>query len=126
MWGSDSRFDTSSYSFELASGAETIGGMGVRVEASEKAEGTSEGFAVNQSIIDRHSKTETETETEDMMRWDGGRAWPAGQLLEWEAVAMDRIKWRMEDFGRCARKGSPGIKSSEAVFEISRRKDDVS
>jgi hypothetical protein len=61
-----------------------------------------------------------------MMRWDGGRAWPAEKLMEREAVAMDRIKWRMEDLGRCTRKGSPGIKSSEAVFEISRRKDDVS
>jgi hypothetical protein len=48
MWGSDSKFDTSSCLFESASRAETIDEMGVRVEASEKAKETSEGFSVNQ------------------------------------------------------------------------------
>jgi hypothetical protein len=49
---------------ESASGVETISEIGMRVGASEKAKGTSEGFAVNQSIIDRRS----ERETEDIMR----------------------------------------------------------
>jgi hypothetical protein len=42
--------------------------MGVRAGASEKAKGVSEGFAVNQSIVDRPS----ETEKEDIMRWELG------------------------------------------------------
>jgi hypothetical protein len=45
--------------------------MGVRVGASGKAKGASEGFVVGQSVVDRRS----ETETEDIMRWEGGRAW---------------------------------------------------
>jgi hypothetical protein len=59
------------YSFESPSGAETIGEIDVRVEASRKAKGASEAFDVNQSIVDRA----TETETEDIMRWEGGIAW---------------------------------------------------
>jgi hypothetical protein len=50
----------------------------VRVEASEKEKGASEGFVVDQSIIDRPS----ETETEDIMRWEGGRAWASDRLIE--------------------------------------------
>jgi hypothetical protein len=38
--------------------------VGVRVGASGKAKGASEGFAVNQSTVDRPS----ETETEDILR----------------------------------------------------------
>jgi hypothetical protein len=45
-------------------GVETIGEIGVRVGASGKAKGTSEGFGVNESIADRPP----ETETEDIMR----------------------------------------------------------
>jgi hypothetical protein len=41
------------YSFESASGAETIGEIGVRVGASEKAKGASEGSLVNHLIRDR-------------------------------------------------------------------------
>jgi hypothetical protein len=72
--------------------------MGVRVEASEKAKGTSEGFTVNQSIIDRRSETEieTQTETEDMMRWDDGRAWVSERRIEWES---DHGQNKMEDGG---------------------------
>jgi hypothetical protein len=33
-------------------------------------------------------------------------------LIEQEGMAMERIEWRMEDFGRWARKGSKGIRSS--------------
>jgi hypothetical protein len=40
-------------------------------EAPGKAKRTSEAFAVNRSIIDRRS----ETETKDIMRWEGGRIW---------------------------------------------------
>jgi hypothetical protein len=72
MQGPDGRFDTSLYSFESAPGVETIFEIGVTVGASEKAKGVSEGFAGNQSIVDRPS----ERETEDMMRWEGGRAQP--------------------------------------------------
>jgi hypothetical protein len=49
----------------------------VRIGASGKARGASEGFAVDQSIIDLRS----ETETEDVMRWEGGRAWPSERLI---------------------------------------------
>jgi hypothetical protein len=51
---------------ESASGVETIFEVDVRVGASGKAKDASEGFIVNQSIIDRAS----ETETEDIMRWN--------------------------------------------------------
>jgi hypothetical protein len=68
MQGPDGRFDTSLYSFESPSGAETIGEIGVIVGASQNAKSASEAFAVKQSIVDRHS----ETETEDILRWDGG------------------------------------------------------
>jgi hypothetical protein len=77
------------------------------VGASEQAKGTSDGFAVNQSIIDRPS----ETETEDIMRWEGGRAWVSEKLIEWKRVAMDRIKGMMEDLGMRAREGCEGIQS---------------
>jgi hypothetical protein len=59
----------------------------VWVRASEKAKGASEGFVVNQSIIDRRS----ETETEDIMRWEGRE--------------MKKIEQRMEDLGMWAREG---------------------
>jgi hypothetical protein len=63
------------YSFESASGGETILEIGVRVRASEKAKGASKGFTVNQSIVDRPS--ETEIETEDIIR---GRVAELGRL----------------------------------------------
>jgi hypothetical protein len=66
------------YSFESASGVETIFEIGVRVGTSGKAKGASEGFVVNQSIVD----TRLETETEDIMRWEGGRAWCPEKLRE--------------------------------------------
>jgi hypothetical protein len=66
----DGRFDTSLYSFELPAGAETIGEIGVMVGASEKVKSASEALIVNQSIIDRRS----ETEPEDFLRWERGRA----------------------------------------------------
>jgi hypothetical protein len=52
MWGPESRFNTSLYSFESALEAERICEIDMSVGASEKAKGTSEGFAVNQSIVD--------------------------------------------------------------------------
>jgi hypothetical protein len=59
----------------------------VRVRASEKAKDASEGFAVNQSVVDRR----LETETEDMMRWEGGRAWGLERPTEWEVATMEKI-----------------------------------
>jgi hypothetical protein len=61
-------------------GVETIFEIAVRVGASEKATGASEGFAVNQTIIDRCS----ETETEDITRGKGGKAWPSERLIKRE------------------------------------------
>jgi hypothetical protein len=43
---------------ESASGVETIVEIDVKVGAPGKAKGTSEGFTVNQSIIDRPSETQ--------------------------------------------------------------------
>jgi hypothetical protein len=80
---------TSSYSFESASGAETIGEIGVRVGASEKANGASEGFIVNHSIADQCS------ETEDIMRGESGRACLPERLIEWKRAAMKKIEERM-------------------------------
>jgi hypothetical protein len=68
--------------FESPSGVETSGDIGVRVEASGKAKGASEGLLVNKSIVDRAS----ETETEDIMRWEGGRPWCPEKLRAWEGV----------------------------------------
>jgi hypothetical protein len=65
------RFDTGLYSFESPSGVETIGEIGVSVGGSHKAKGASEGLAVHQSIIDRPS----ETEKEDILKWQGGGTW---------------------------------------------------
>jgi hypothetical protein len=87
MQGPDSRINTSLYSFESASGVETAFEICVRIGASEKAKGASEGFAVDQSIVNRPP----ETETEDMMRWEGGRAWPSDVLIEWKRAAMEKI-----------------------------------
>jgi hypothetical protein len=95
------------HSFESASGVETILEIGVRVRASGKAKGTSEGFVVNQSIIDRPS----ETEKEDIIRWKGGRAWPSERLIEWERVAVEKVERRMDGLGIWARDGSEGILS---------------
>jgi hypothetical protein len=44
------------YSFESPSGVETIFEIGVTVGAPKKAEGVSEAFGVNHSIIDRPQK----------------------------------------------------------------------
>jgi hypothetical protein len=55
------------FSFESASGVETIFEIGVRVGGSGKAKGASEAFVVNQSIVYRAS----ERETEDILRWEG-------------------------------------------------------
>jgi hypothetical protein len=68
MEGLDKRFDTSLYSFESVSGAETICEIGVSVGASENAKEASEGFVVKGSITDRRP----ETEKEDIMRWERG------------------------------------------------------
>jgi hypothetical protein len=62
----DSRFDTSLYSFESASGVETIFETGVRVGASEKAKRASEELSVIGSIVDCSS----EGSKEDIMRWE--------------------------------------------------------
>jgi hypothetical protein len=40
----------------------------VRIGASEKGKGASEGFVVNGSIADQRS----ETRKEDIMKWEGG------------------------------------------------------
>jgi hypothetical protein len=84
----------------------------VRVGASEKAKGVSEGIAVNQSIIDRSS----ETETDDIMRWEGGRAWMSERLIAWERAAVGKIEGRMEDLRMWAREGSEGIRSGSAFL----------
>jgi hypothetical protein len=78
--------------FESASGVETIFEIGVRVGASGKAKGASEGFAVNQSIVDRRA----EREAEDIMRWEGDRAYQSEKGIEWERAAMEKRKggWR--------------------------------
>jgi hypothetical protein len=55
------------YSFESVTGVETIFEIRGRVGVSEKAESASEGFRDNESIVDLPS----ETETEDIMRWEG-------------------------------------------------------
>jgi hypothetical protein len=88
-------------------GSETIFEIIVRVGASGKAKGTSEGFVVNQLIIDRPS----ETETEDIIRWESGRAYWPEKLIEWERAAMEKIERRMEDLGMWAREGSEEIRS---------------
>jgi hypothetical protein len=80
----------------------------VRVGASGKAKGASEGFAVNQSIIDRR----LETEAKDIMRWEGGRALGLERVIGWEGAAMEKIEGRMEDLGRCSRKRSNRIRSA--------------
>jgi hypothetical protein len=48
------------------------------VGASQKLKSASEAFVVNHSIFDRRS----ETETEDIMIWDGTRAWGPEKLIE--------------------------------------------
>jgi hypothetical protein len=65
----------------------------VKVGSSQKVKSASEAFAVNQSIIDRRS----ETETEDILIWEGGRAWPSEKLIAWEGGAMKKIRRRIED-----------------------------
>jgi hypothetical protein len=54
----------------------------VRVGASGKAKGMAEAYIVNQSIIDRLS----ETETKDIMRWEGERDWCPEKLREWKGA----------------------------------------
>jgi hypothetical protein len=78
----------------------------VRVGASEKAKGAWEGFIVNHLIADQCS------ETEDITRGEGGRAWWSEKLIEWERAAMEEIKGRMDDLGIWARDGSEGVRSS--------------
>jgi hypothetical protein len=65
------------YLFELLSGVETIFEIDGRVGVSGKAKGASEAFAVKQPIVDRHS----ETETDDILRWESGRARVSARLL---------------------------------------------
>jgi hypothetical protein len=60
----------------------------VSVGASGKAKGASEAFVVNQPIDDRAS--ETEIEIEDIMRWEGGRAWFPEKPREWERAATKK------------------------------------
>jgi hypothetical protein len=107
MQGPDYRFDTSLYSFESASGAETIGRIEVTVGASQKVKSASEGFEVGSSVTDQPS----ETQREDIMRWEGGRAWLSERLIEWERAAMEEIEGRMEGFGIWGRERSEGIGS---------------
>jgi hypothetical protein len=68
MSGPAGRFDTNLYLLESPSGAETIFEIGVRVGASEKVTGASEGFAIQGSIADRCS----EKHKEDIKKWEGG------------------------------------------------------
>jgi hypothetical protein len=79
----------------------------VRVGVSEKAKGALQGLAVNQSITDRPS----ETEKEDIMRWESGRAWASDRLIEWERSTIENIEGRMENLGIWAREGSEVIGS---------------
>jgi hypothetical protein len=109
----DGRFDTSLYSFESVSGVETIFEIGVSVRASQKAKGASEGFVVNQSIIDQPS----ETQKEDITRWEDGRTWAPERPMEWERAALDKIEGGMEDLGMWAREE---LKESGAVECFSR------
>jgi hypothetical protein len=53
--------------------------MGVRVAASEKAKGASEGVVIKGLIADRRS----EKHTEDIMRGEGERAWWPERLIKW-------------------------------------------
>jgi hypothetical protein len=73
------------YSFESASGVETIHKIGPRVGASEKAKGASEGFEAEGSIADRRS----ETQTEDIIRWEG-LSLGHERLTEWEGGPWKR------------------------------------
>jgi hypothetical protein len=82
--------------------------IGARVGASGQVKGASEAFVINQSIIERRS----ETEKEDIMTWEGGRAWASERLIVWEGPAMRKIESRMEDLGMWVREGSEGIGSS--------------
>jgi hypothetical protein len=86
----------------LASGAETIREIDVSVGASQTAKSASKAFVVNQSIIDRAS----ETETEDILRWESERAWASERLIVWEGVAMKKIEKRIEDLSIWPREGS--------------------
>jgi hypothetical protein len=91
----------------------------VRVGASGKAKRTSIAFVANQSIVDRAS----ETETEDIMRWEGGRAWCREKLREWKRGVMKKIEMRTEDIGMWATEGSEGIGSSLSSFgEITQKR----
>jgi hypothetical protein len=54
------------YSFESASGTETIGEIGVSLGASDEGKGTLKGTAVNGSIVDRNS----EIQNEDIVKCD--------------------------------------------------------
>jgi hypothetical protein len=80
----------------------------VKIGASEKPKGRSEGFVIKGSIIDRRS----EKHTGDITRWQGGRAWGPERLIEWEGAAMEKIEGSMEDLRGWAREGSEGIRSS--------------
>jgi hypothetical protein len=71
------------------------------VGASHNGKNASEAFVVNQSSIDRVS----ERKTEDIMRWDSGRALASERLNEWERMAMEKIEGRMRDFGMWVRDG---------------------
>jgi hypothetical protein len=79
----------------------------VRVGASKKAKGGSEGFAIKGSIADRGS----EKPKEDIVRWEGGRALRPEKLIKWEGAVMEKIEGTMEDIDRWARKRSKGIRS---------------
>jgi hypothetical protein len=79
----------------------------VRLGGSGKAKGTSEGFTVNRSIVDRAS----ETEAKEIMRREGGRAWASKGLIELERAGMEKVKGRTGDFGMWLREASKGIRS---------------
>jgi hypothetical protein len=63
-----------------------------------------ERFVVNQSFADQCS------ETEDIMRGEGGRDWWPEKLIAWERATMEKIERRMEALGMWAREGSEGMR----------------
>jgi hypothetical protein len=67
MRGRDSGFDASLYSFESASGAETISEIELGVRASKKAKGCRKDW----QLLAQLSIIVQNDEREDIMRWEG-------------------------------------------------------
>jgi hypothetical protein len=93
-------------SFESPSGVETTNEISVSVGASQKVKCASEAFVANQSLIDRAS------ETEDILRWEGERAWASDRLIAGEGRAMKKTGRGIEDLNIWGRDGREGIGSS--------------